>query len=91
MSLTATKYDQEIEFFGLDWGQRGASVANPITTSAWTVPSPLTSSADTFTGTTSQIRLGGGVQGASYSVINVITVSNGQTLEAVLVLKINRI
>lgn len=89
MSLSTTKYAQEVEFYGLDWSQRGTSVSIPITTSTWTVPSPLTGVSDTFTATTTQIKIGGGVPGESYSLTNVVTTASGQTLEAVLAIRIN--
>ena len=70
--------------YGFDWYDTSDADKPPylesgetITASTWTVPSGITKVSDSFTDTTTTIRLSGGTEGESYIITNTIETSGG--------------
>jgi hypothetical protein len=59
-----------------------------ITASAWTVPSGLTKTSESFTNTTSTVWFTDGVLNSNYSIVNLVTTSGGRIMQQTVTLKI---
>jgi hypothetical protein len=70
----------DVILYALDW--TSFLDGDTLATSAWTVPSELTSSGATLSTTATQIKISGGQSGKEYAVTNRITTSvRGETAE----------
>lgn len=67
----------DIRIFNINWSKWLKTAI--ITSSSWSVPSPLVNYADSNTTTLTSIKLGGWVEGQSYTVYNTVTTSLGET------------
>lgn len=78
------------EVFGINWTAYLAEIADDetIASSSWTVPSGLTEESDSFTDTHANVKLSGGVVGATYRVTNRITTSGGTTDDESLIISV---
>jgi hypothetical protein len=80
------KDPNEVLDYELDWSIR--LEADTITTSTWTVPAGITMNSSSHTTTVSVIWLSGGVEGASYEILNRIVTAGGRTMDQTVKLKI---
>ena len=62
--------------YTIDWSS-WLDAGDTIATSAWVVPSPLTKLAESNTTTVAVVKIGGGVAGAEYAIVNSIVTTNG--------------
>ena len=86
-----TKAPAAIIDYGADWGpalsRLGAGIT--ITASAWNrVSGDAVAGANSFTGTTTMVRISGGTDGTSSVFENVVTLSNGQVLDKKALVKV---
>lgn len=73
--------------YAIDW--TSFLDGDTLATSAWTVPSELTSSGTALSTTTTQIKISGGQSGKEYSVTNRITTTvRGETAEETILIRI---
>lgn len=80
MSLDS-KSPNEVAAYAVDWSGELASGVT-ITGSSWpTVEAGITKVSDTFSTSTATVIASGGTVGQTYSLLNRITTSDGQTLE----------
>jgi hypothetical protein len=89
MYLSASKFAEENNFFGLDWTGRGLLAGTEeITASSWSAPPDLTLGSPSFTAVQTRVLVGGGIAGSTYEISNTITTQSGQTMKTVLMLEI---
>jgi hypothetical protein len=65
--------------------------AQTISASVWTLPAGITNDADSFTDTTTLIRLSGGTAGTDYELLNQITTSAGQEVQRVITIQVRSV
>lgn len=70
------KDPESIEWFGIDWARWLES--DTIASSSWMVPSGLTLTAQENTTTVAKVKLGGGIVGTTYQVVNHIVTVGGE-------------
>ena len=86
MSNVFTKDPDAILDYGWDWSA-WLSGGDTISASSWTVPTGLTTPANSRTTTTTTVWLSGGTAGAQYEVINRITTTGGRTDDRTIVIQ----
>lgn len=74
------KDPDEVLDYALDWSNV-LETGETISTSTWTVPSGITDSSASISGSTTRIWLSSGTSGTVYSVTNKIVTSDGRTWE----------
>jgi len=80
------KDPDELQDYTIDWAALLGT--DTISTSTWTVPSGLTSSATSKTTTTATVWLSGGTGGQEYEVMNEITTVAGRTYQKTIVIPV---
>ena len=73
------KDPDEVLDYTIDWEAR--LDGDTIATSAWTLPSGLSSSTDSNDDTTTTVRLAGGTAETKYTIKNRITTTDGRTMD----------
>lgn len=76
------KDPDELLDYALEWSNV-LEDGETISTSTWTVPTGLTDSAASISGTQTRIWFSSGTAGVTYAVTNKITTSEGRTYERV--------
>lgn len=79
---TVAKDPNETAWVTMDWTRRLTSGIT-ISTSAWSIPSGVTSSTDVVVSGNlkTSILIAGGTAGQDYECVNTVTTSDGQTLQ----------
>lgn len=67
--------------YEIDWSQYLNGSADTITASSWTADTGITLSNQSFTGTTTTVRVTGGALGGQYQISNLITLSPSNQID----------
>jgi len=80
------KTPDEVKDYGVEWADQldGAT----ISASRWEVPTGLTKDDDDIDGTATVVRLSGGVANTTYTLVNEIDTSAGETLERAIQIRV---
>lgn len=87
MSEVLRKKPDSSKTFTLNWATYPLGSVT-ITGSSWTLPAGVTEDDSDFTDTTTSIKLGGGTDGTDYELLNVISLSNGDTEQQSVVVQV---
>jgi hypothetical protein len=89
--LRRRKDPDEVLLYSLSWADEMASLQENIMASTWFIASgtglTIGPNPSTFTGTATKVWLSGGVLGTKYTITNRVNVSNGETLDQSVILR----